>query len=73
MASDDRKWAWDTWHNRPVYIGDKEDWNLEETRERRDTGLNNPVFPWGGVWKRSTSRFSGDVPYGDDESPRSQT
>jgi len=55
MASDDRKWAWDTRPSdggppRPVYIGDKEDWNLEETDNRRDTGLNNPRFPWGGVW-----------------------
>ena len=37
----------DTWYNQPVYIGDKEDWNLEETEKRRDTGLNNPRFPWG--------------------------
>lgn len=52
---DDRKWAWDTRPSdgappRPVYIGDKEDWRLEETEKRRDTGLNNPRFPWGGVW-----------------------
>ena len=55
MATDDRKWAWDTRPSdggppRPVYIGDKEDWSLEETEKRRDTGLNNPRFPWGGVW-----------------------
>jgi hypothetical protein len=51
MANDDRKWAWDTWYERPVYIGDKEDWSLEETRNRnRNTGSNNPRFPWGGVW-----------------------
>ena len=33
MTNDDRKWAWDTRPSdggppRPVYIGDKEDWNL---------------------------------------------
>ena len=45
------KWAWDTSPTdggspRPVYIGNKEQWSIEETRKRRDTNRN----PWGGVW-----------------------
>ena len=49
--NDDCRWAWDTAPadgslSGPVYIGDKEDWSLEETRKRRDTNRE----PWGGVW-----------------------
>ena len=49
--NDHSKWAWDTapadgGPPRPVYIGNKEDWCIEETRKRRDTNRE----PWGGVW-----------------------
>ena len=49
--NDHSKWAWDTapadgGPPRPVYIGNKEQWSIEETRKRRDTNRN----PWGGVW-----------------------
>ncbi|MDC3235962.1 hypothetical protein OAT73_01725 [Candidatus Poseidoniaceae archaeon] len=49
--NDHSKWAWDTapadgGPPRPVFIGNKEDWCLEETRKRRDTNRE----PWGGVW-----------------------
>jgi hypothetical protein len=48
---EDSKWAWDTMPDdggepRPVYIGNMEDWDLDETR-RRSQGDRHP---WGGVW-----------------------
>ena len=53
---DHSRWAWDTApingnQPGPVYIGDKEDWSLEETRRRRDTNRD----PWGGVWTQPLS------------------
>ena len=50
-TNDRSKWAWDTSPTdggppRPIYIGNKEQWSIEETRKRRDTNRN----PWGGVW-----------------------
>ena len=49
--ADHSRWAWDRAPTDgsppgPVYIGDMEDWSLEETKKRRDTFRD----PWGGVW-----------------------
>ena len=58
------RWAYDTLLEADVFVGNKDEWDIKETRLREYGNLE----PWGGVWTQplvknaKKARFGGDVP-----------
>lgn len=46
VARKDTKWAYDTALGEPVFVGNKDEWDINETRRRNNANRD----PWGGVW-----------------------
>jgi len=46
VARKDTKWAYDTVLGQPVFVGNKDELDINETRRRNNANRD----PWGGVW-----------------------